>query len=71
MSKDQNTVIHIAGLEKRFGKFPALNGLDLEVRQGEVMGFLKPNGAGKSTSIRVLLGLLSWAPMLVAQIQWP
>ena len=36
----------------------ALDGLDLEVRTGEVHGFLGPNGAGKSTTIRVLLGLL-------------
>ena len=36
----------------------ALDGLDLEVRQGEVHGFLGPNGAGKTTTIRVLLGLL-------------
>src|SRR5690606_4049709 len=36
----------------------ALDGLDLEVRTGEVHGFLGPNGAGKSTTIRILLGLL-------------
>ena len=36
----------------------ALDGLDLDVAEGEVHGFLGPNGAGKSTTIRVLLGLL-------------
>jgi ABC-2 type transport system ATP-binding protein len=46
------------GLVKRFGSFPALDGLDLEVATGEVHGFLGPNGAGKTTTIRVLLGLL-------------
>ncbi len=51
-------VIEISGLVKRFGSFRALDGLDLEVRPGEVHGFLGPNGAGKSTTIRVLLGLL-------------
>ncbi|MCC9194317.1 ABC transporter ATP-binding protein [Arthrobacter sp. zg-Y916] len=51
-------VINVEGLRKSFGKFSALNGLDLQVRQGEVHGFLGPNGAGKSTTIRVLLGLL-------------
>jgi ABC-2 type transport system ATP-binding protein len=52
------TVIHAAGVRKEFGHTTALDGLDLEVRQGEVHGFLGPNGAGKSTTLRVLLGLL-------------
>jgi ABC-2 type transport system ATP-binding protein len=51
-------VIDIAGLVKRFGRSTALDGLDLQVRLGEVHGFLGPNGSGKSTTIRVLLGLL-------------
>src|SRR5919197_4028651 len=52
------TAISISGLVKTFGPTRALDGLDLEVRTGEVHGFLGPNGAGKSTTIRVLLGLL-------------
>ncbi|MEY9952016.1 ATP-binding cassette domain-containing protein [Leifsonia sp. EB34] len=51
------TVIEASGLEKRFGRVRALDGLDLTVAEGEVHGFLGPNGAGKSTTIRVLLGL--------------
>ena len=51
-------VIKTEGLVKKFGKFTALNVLNLEVTRGEVHGFLGPNGAGKSTTIRVLLGLL-------------
>jgi polyether ionophore transport system ATP-binding protein len=43
---------------KTFGPTRALDGLDLEVRTGEVHGFLGPNGAGKTTTIRILLGLL-------------
>ena len=43
---------------KRFGATTALDGLTMEVAQGEIHGFLGPNGAGKSTAIRVLLGLL-------------
>ena len=50
--------IEVSGLVKSFGRTRALDGLDLEVRTGEVHGFLGPNGAGKSTTIRVLLGLL-------------
>ncbi|MFN8158764.1 MAG: ABC transporter ATP-binding protein [Candidatus Nanopelagicales bacterium] len=49
-------VIEISGLTKRFGTTTALDGLDLEVEQGEVHGFLGPNGAGKTTTLRVLLG---------------
>jgi ABC-type multidrug transport system, ATPase component len=52
-----STVIEAHGLEKRFGRVRALDGLDLSVSEGEVHGFLGPNGAGKSTTIRVLLGL--------------
>jgi polyether ionophore transport system ATP-binding protein len=50
--------IRTEGLVKTFGPTRALDGLDLEVRTGEVHGFLGPNGAGKTTTIRVLLGLL-------------
>src|SRR5690242_6904449 len=46
------------GLTKRYGRAVALDGLDLEVRTGEVHAFLGPNGAGKTTTIRILLGLL-------------
>ncbi|MFD6397015.1 ATP-binding cassette domain-containing protein [Nocardia sp. NPDC060249] len=51
-------VIDVAGLRKTFGRFTALDGLDLRVGTGEIHGFLGPNGAGKSTTIRVLLGVL-------------
>ena len=50
--------ISAAGLAKRYGHVVALDGLDLEVRTGEVHAFLGPNGAGKTTTIRILLGLL-------------
>ncbi|HST64521.1 MAG TPA: ABC transporter ATP-binding protein, partial [Mycobacteriales bacterium] len=49
--------ISVSGLTKRYGHTQALDGLDLQVRAGEVHGFLGPNGAGKSTTIRILLGL--------------
>ena len=50
--------ILVSGLVKNFGTTRALNGLDLEIKTGEVHGFLGPNGAGKTTTIRILLGLL-------------
>jgi ABC-2 type transport system ATP-binding protein len=50
--------LRAAGLTKRYGRVVALDGLDLEVRAGEVHAFLGPNGAGKTTTIRILLGLL-------------
>jgi ABC-2 type transport system ATP-binding protein len=50
--------IDVTALVKTFGRFRALDELELHVAPGEVHGFLGPNGAGKSTTIRVLLGLL-------------
>jgi ABC-2 type transport system ATP-binding protein len=50
--------LQLDGVVKRFGGTRALDGLDLQVRSGEVHGFLGPNGAGKSTAMRVLLGLV-------------
>jgi ABC-2 type transport system ATP-binding protein len=45
-------------LTRRFGNFTAVDRIDLEVRRGEVFGFLGANGAGKTTAIRMLCGLL-------------
>ncbi|WP_405134915.1 ATP-binding cassette domain-containing protein [Nocardia sp. NBC_01388] len=59
MNVPASSAISVRGLHKHFGQVYALDGLDLEVDQGEVHGFLGPNGAGKSTAIRILLGILS------------
>ena len=50
--------IRTIGLAKSFGATVALRPLDLEVAEGEVLGYLGPNGAGKTTTIRCLLGLV-------------
>ena len=50
--------IQTVGLSKDFGDVRAVDGLDLEVRRGEVFGFLGPNGAGKTTTIRTVLDLI-------------
>jgi len=52
------TVIRTEKLTKRFGALAAVDGLDLEVREGEVFGFLGPNGAGKTTTLRLLCALI-------------
>jgi ABC-2 type transport system ATP-binding protein len=51
-------MIRASGLVKRYGKVVALDGLDLEVPKGTVLGLLGPNGAGKTTAIRILTTLL-------------
>jgi len=51
-------MLQITNLKKTFGKFTALNGVNMSVKQGEVHAFLGPNGAGKTTTIRCLLGIL-------------
>jgi ABC-2 type transport system ATP-binding protein len=55
---DQPLAVLTRGLTKSYGPVPALRGVDLEVRRGEIFGFLGPNGAGKTTTIRCLLDLI-------------
>ena len=47
------------GIRKSFGATEALQGLDLQVRAGEILGITGPNGAGKSTLVRILAGVES------------
>src|SRR5439155_1297221 len=47
-----------SGLVKRYGAVEALGGVDLEVREGELVGLLGPNGAGKSTLVKIAVGLV-------------
>jgi ABC-2 type transport system ATP-binding protein len=50
--------VHAEGLVKHFGEVKALDGIDLTVRRGQVVGLLGPNGAGKTTTVRILSTLL-------------
>ncbi|ACU73516.1 daunorubicin resistance ABC transporter ATPase subunit [Catenulispora acidiphila DSM 44928] len=50
--------VEAVGLRKDFGTFRAVDGIDLEIRQGEIYGVLGPNGAGKTTALRMLATLL-------------
>lgn len=52
-------VITIKNLEMRYGDKQVLNGIDLEVMSGQIIGYIGPNGAGKSTTVKILLGVLS------------
>jgi ABC-2 type transport system ATP-binding protein len=57
MSSD--LVIDVSDVTKRFGEKTVVNGIRLQVRRGEIYGFLGPNGSGKTTFIRMLCGLLT------------
>jgi ABC-2 type transport system ATP-binding protein len=61
------TAITVTGLVKRYrgSDEPAVNGLDLEVREGELFGFLGPNGAGKTTTLSIVCGLMKATSGLV------
>jgi ABC-2 type transport system ATP-binding protein len=53
-----STVISTRGLVKRYGRLRAVDGIDLDVQQGDIYGFLGANGSGKTTTVRMLLGLV-------------
>ena len=55
---NNDCLARLSGVSKRFGNVVALDGLDLDVRRGELLALLGPNGAGKTTAISLLLGLL-------------
>src|SRR6476659_5919343 len=55
---DTDLAVAASGLVKTFDDFRAVDGIDLEVRRGEVFGVLGPNGAGKTTTLRMLATLL-------------
>jgi ABC-2 type transport system ATP-binding protein len=51
-------LIRLIHLTKRYGKFTAVDNIDLEIPSGELFGFLGPNGAGKTTTFRMIAGIL-------------
>ncbi|HCU88544.1 MAG TPA: ABC transporter ATP-binding protein [Gammaproteobacteria bacterium] len=54
-----DNLISVKGLHKHFGNLVAVDGIDLKVQKGEVLGFLGPNGAGKSTTMKMITGFLA------------
>lgn len=54
---DSPPLIEMSGMEKRFGRVVALDDVDFELRQGEIMGLLGDNGSGKSTLVKCLVGV--------------
>jgi ABC-2 type transport system ATP-binding protein len=56
---DPDAAISIRGLGKRYGEFVAVDGLDLDIRRGEIFALLGPNGAGKTTTVEICEGYRS------------
>ena len=56
-NKDVDAVVVARGLQKTFGDYRAVDGVDFDIPRGRCFGFLGPNGAGKTTTLRMLLGL--------------
>lgn len=55
---DQEKVISLTGLTMRYPGKQVLNGIDLDVYRGQIIGYIGPNGAGKSTTLKIMLGLI-------------
>lgn len=56
---DLETVLSIKGLSKHYGRVKALDGLNLEVKKGDVFGILGPNGSGKTTTLGIILSVIN------------
>ncbi|HEY85128.1 MAG TPA: ABC transporter ATP-binding protein [Chloroflexi bacterium] len=58
MNENNNPIITTENLSKKFGDITAVNGLNLDVKQGEIFGLVGPDGAGKTTTIRMLVAIM-------------
>ncbi|MGM0898510.1 MAG: ABC transporter ATP-binding protein [Bacillota bacterium] len=58
MTRENDKVLSIKNLTMNYGGKNVLNGIDLEVAKGEIIGYIGPNGAGKSTTVKIMLGLI-------------
>lgn len=54
---EDNIIIEVTGLTKKFGNFTAVDNITFDVKEGEIFGFLGANGAGKTTAMQMLIGL--------------
>ncbi len=57
MKMENNIIIDVNGLTKKFGSFTAVDNISFRVKEGEIFGFLGANGAGKTTAMQMLIGL--------------
>jgi ABC-2 type transport system ATP-binding protein len=64
-------VIRVEGLEKHYGKFVAVRGIDFTVRQGEIFGLIGPDGAGKTTTFHILAGVMEASEGAVQVLRLP
>ena len=56
---EKNVILEIKNVSKSFGRKKVIDDINLQVKEGEIYGFVGPNGAGKTTTIKMILGLLS------------
>jgi ABC-2 type transport system ATP-binding protein len=57
-SEPDRPVIQVQNLQKQYGKFPAVKGIDFQVKRGEIFGLIGPDGAGKTTTFQILAGVM-------------
>ena len=56
---NNQTIVEIHNLEKKYGQKQVLQGINLEITSGQIIGYIGPNGAGKSTTVKILCGLIN------------